>query len=689
MKKTNPSIVVDSPIKTSKEDVVGRTEVAHDFARSIRKIDASEGVVVGVLGAWGSGKTSFINLMREEFEVEPKLTIVDFNPWMFSGSQQLVTVFFDELIASLKLDRDKFEKVINALGQYGDKIGTALGFIPKIGRPLRASIKWAGKLSRAAIEKEHSAAELKKKVSSALEELDQPIIVVIDDIDRLTTEEIRDMFKLVRLTANFPNLIYVLAFDRDRIEKALDETNIPGRAYLEKIIQINYDLPEIPQEVLRAQILKEFDSLLGDIKDHKFDESRWPDVYVEIIEPSIGSLRDVARLAASARPTLEALGREVDIVDLLGIESVRIFEPALFKNIHENRELLTNISDHYGRDDDSKEKDKIAEMVKAADGNEELVGNLVRRLFPAAERYTGNTHYGNDYFTQWRRSHRLAYIDFLNLYLERAAPSGLLAFRRSEKAYELMQDAKKFGKYLDSIQPDDLEKTIQGLEAYEGEYAAETIVPGAIVLLNHIHTIPENEHAGMFEFNRPDITVGRVVLRMLRSIQEVDEREETAKQILTGIKTYSSELDFISSLGYKEGVGHKLVSEDLAKRMEADFIDKVALKRPVFPAHEWDMLRVYMANMDAQGGKYTPLKLTNVDEIRSLFKSARSVVRSQSFGSRNVKKEEHLVWDILIKIVGSEDTLQKALIILKKKDGDTPLVQLVEKYLSGWRPSRH
>ena len=192
----------------------------------------------------------------------------------------------------------------------------------------------------------------------------------------------------------------------------------------------------------------------------------------------------------------------------------------------------------------------------------------------------------------------------------------------------------------------------------------------------------------MFEFNRPDITVGRVVLRMLRSIQEVDEREEIAKQILAGIKTYSSKLDFISSLGYKEGVGHKLVSEDLAKQMEANFIQEIVLKRPVFPAQEWDMLRVYMANMDAREGEYTPLKLTNVDEIRSLFKSARSVVRSQSFGSRNVKKEEHLVWDILIKIVGSEDALQKALAILKKKDGDTPLVELVEKYLSGWRPSR-
>ena len=54
---------------------------------------------------------------------------------------------------------------------------------------------------------------MRQVVSEALKELEQPVIVVIDDIDRLTTEEIRDIFKLVRQTASFPNRIYVLDYD--------------------------------------------------------------------------------------------------------------------------------------------------------------------------------------------------------------------------------------------------------------------------------------------------------------------------------------------------------------------------------------------------------------------------------------------------------------------------------------------
>ena len=69
-----------------------------------------------------------------------------------------------------------------------------------------------------------------------LSKLDNPIAVVIDDIDRLPTAEIRDTFKLVRLTGSFPNLVYILAFDRARVERALTEDGIPGRDYLEKIL---------------------------------------------------------------------------------------------------------------------------------------------------------------------------------------------------------------------------------------------------------------------------------------------------------------------------------------------------------------------------------------------------------------------------------------------------------------------
>src|ERR1035437_2995027 len=105
------------------------------------------------------------------------------------------------------------------------------------------------------------------KLQKTLLEVGKPIIVVVDDIDRLSTTEIRDVFKLVRLKASFPNIIYLLAFDRGRVEKALEEDGIPGRDYLEKILQLAVDLPAIPDVVLIQQILSTIDAAIAGLEN--------------------------------------------------------------------------------------------------------------------------------------------------------------------------------------------------------------------------------------------------------------------------------------------------------------------------------------------------------------------------------------------------------------------------------------
>ena len=106
----------DSPIEASSEDRFGRAVLAHDFASAIRHLDASKGVGVSVLGPWGYGKSSFINLMREQFATEPSIPVVDFNPWMFSGTEQLVDHFFAELAFQFKeLQDDRLTKAAGLL----------------------------------------------------------------------------------------------------------------------------------------------------------------------------------------------------------------------------------------------------------------------------------------------------------------------------------------------------------------------------------------------------------------------------------------------------------------------------------------------------------------------------------------------------------------------------------------------
>ena len=92
----------DNPIRGPQDDVLERTDIAEQFAKRVLDLDVSEGAVVGVFGPWGSGKTSFVNLARTVFDRE-EVPVLEFNPWLFSGADQLVGRFFTELSVELKL----------------------------------------------------------------------------------------------------------------------------------------------------------------------------------------------------------------------------------------------------------------------------------------------------------------------------------------------------------------------------------------------------------------------------------------------------------------------------------------------------------------------------------------------------------------------------------------------------------
>lgn len=679
---------IDAPIRSSADDDLGRSPVAHDFAESIRELDASEGLVVGVLGPWGHGKSSFINLMREQFEKEPKLTVIDFNPWMFSGSNQLVTFFFMEIGAELNVkNKSKFGQAADWLAKYAGILKPVSQFVPFPGAGI------AGEAAAAALsgladttDADRSAKKVREEITNELKGLTEPIVVVIDDIDRLTTPEIREIFKLVRLTASFPNIVYVLAFDRSRVEEALTEDGVSGRAYLEKIVQLSFDVPQAPEGLLRSQVFHELNRVLAPVADLELDEDRWGDTYFEVIDPLLSNMRDVTRYAISSKATIRSLGAEIDLIDLLAMEAIRVFRPDLMQRLTKIRTELTKTRDYSPRKDEEAQK-AIDALLKASPEDVPLIRALFSHLFPAAMQYVENRSYGSEWLSTWRTAHRMAHADYLNLYFDRVAPDTLVAFRSTEDAFTLLDDAEALQGYLAEFDPEQLDTILEGLTAYEAKFTTGMIVPASTTLLNFIDRMPEKKNAGVFDISRPDLTVGRVVLRLLRKVVDEAARQELVAEVLAGIETYSSQLDFIHSMGHREGAGLKLISEKFAEQLQEEFVKRVQANPPAEPEREWDAWRVYDAVRESTGE--TPLDAeTDPVLIRSVLLSAKSTARSQSMGSRKVKTEDRLAWDLVVGLFGSETVVKAAVANVREKTGDDYILQLADKYLDGWRPER-
>ncbi len=665
----------DNPIRLAQDDGLGRDQLAESFTSHILDLDSTEGLVVAVLGPWGSGKTSFVNLARAYFSAA-EIDVLDFNPWMFSGAEQLVDSFFDELAAQLKI-RPRLARVGKELEHYGELFSWNKG--GQATRTLGSLLQGrkAGLQAR------------RMKVQQALADLDHPVVVVLDDIDRLTTSEIRDVFKLVRLTASFPNVIYLLAFDRERVEDALSEQRIPGREYLEKIILVAVDLPVIPFAILNEHALKAIDAAVADIENKgPFDDNVWPDVFMEIIRPLVLTMRDVRRYAIAVRGTVQELGGQVALADALALEAIRVLLPDVFARLRNSVDALTSTSEFNSRQvDPPRLQLQIDELLKAACEDEVVVRAMIQRLFPAAQRYLGGSNFGGDWKKAWLRERRVAHEDILRYYLERVAGEGLRAFNDAERAFSRMSDRAALSSYFETLSPEHREDVVAALEAYEDQYAADQVVPASIVLLNLLPDLPPRTK-GMFDFGTRMI-VGRVVYRLVRSLNEPAAVEKAAREILPQVTSLGSKMELVLDLGHREGAGHKLVSETAARDLELEWQRQVREASPDQLVRENDLLRVLrVANEFADDETMRVVVPDNPAVTQALLAAARTDVRSQTMGSRAIRREPRLAWEALASLFGSDDTLVQRVESLRQSAvADPSLLQLAEKYASGWRPN--
>ena len=245
----------DKPITKIEDDVLNRGNFSKQLAHAILAYTKTDNFVISLCGRWGSGKTSILNMVLDEIEknVQPNTDdtpiIVKFNPWNYSDSSQLINQFFGVMLATLKskCGGEKFKVLGNILEKYSSLFNYTQ-YIPVVGSfvaPLSESMKSVGESMKEKSEEMNSIDAQKDAVTKALLDQNHKFIVVIDDIDRLNNSQIRAIFQLINTVAGFPNMIYLLSFDREVVTRALqEEQNCNGEEYLEKIIQVPFDIPE-------------------------------------------------------------------------------------------------------------------------------------------------------------------------------------------------------------------------------------------------------------------------------------------------------------------------------------------------------------------------------------------------------------------------------------------------------------
>ncbi len=491
----------DEPITTSKADKFGRVDFAKALAEALVRVPNSESFTVGLYGAWGSGKTSVIKMAEEYLAKSHKddVVIINFNPWLFTTIENLHTAFFGALAHGLS---KKMENSISIdLQKYSELTGAAgaviAPFFPPA--PILARILSAGMRALSGNRSNKSADELRQKIDKILRDAKKRVVVIIDDIDRLDSEEIHQIFKLAKNAGRFSNVSYLLAFDQNVVAKALakryPDDPETGSNFIEKIVQLPLFVPPVDREMLSQFAIDQVNAIATKLKlDNSADDvSRFGVEYQRLLVHKFTTPRKAIRYLNAIDFTFERLANEANFTDMMLVEAMRIFDPELYNSVASKKSALIDHG-HYGnRDDNDKKKAKIEVF-----GSEVVTtwqSEIVRKLFPSFEWALGGSSYAGDYIKGWDEEQRVCSNKYFDRYFNYGIPVGDVADTKIKELLVLLDNPvttqqkanEVLAKLIATGHPDVLVSKLRNKEDSYSQVAAEKL---AYALTSLGHKLP-------------------------------------------------------------------------------------------------------------------------------------------------------------------------------------------------------
>lgn len=493
----------DKAIESCGDDKLGRCEFSKSLGEFIYNCDGEDSIVLGLLGEWGYGKTSIINMTIEHIKEisegkDSAPLIIRFNPWLFSNQNQLIKKFFDEMNITIK-NKSECGDIVGKFKSYVNKLVPPIIGLVSVLDPARAQglLKTAEYVDGMQSEEE-SLESIKEDINKLIIKNSLRFIVVIDDIDRLSDFEICQIFQLVKLIADFKNTTYLLSFDRSVIINAIDRGLQKGFGdkYLDKIVQVPIEVPKLSKGDEERFLIGKMNNIIKDIPEDKIDQVYWWNLYHSGIKTFFKNLRNVNRYINILNFNFELTKNEVNIVDLFAITSIQVFLPEVYYEIRENKELFTELFSSSITPQEKEVPKKLCDNIIGM-VDESFRGSLKEILgymFPKVKTIYGNVCYGREWLPDWRKDLRICSPDVFDTFFKFSIPKDKISKKELELVISLNYDFNLFKKaLLDLIKNEKILEFLGYLGDYIDEIPKENIGNVVAALMDTGDSFPQTK----------------------------------------------------------------------------------------------------------------------------------------------------------------------------------------------------
>ncbi len=350
------------------------------IGRALLLEPGTNGIVVSIESPWGFGKSDVVTQTQAFFETLEdglKPVVVNFNPWTIDPTVPFAPALFSRVSAALKSLVADSAGVVDLLGRY---IQSAVAR-----READAAAWWEKAMELGDLPAQSATSELLKELQRSLSELNRPLVILIDDVDRLPPLHMYEMLRLVQSLTYLPRTAILLAFDPIYVKKGLEAQRIEqADEYLDRLVQVRVTLPLASEEEINAMLdaelarLPEEATKAGD----ESGEERFNDLYFNCLRFLIRSPRDVKRIFDRLRFSERAVRGEVAFADLFALETLAVVAPKVYAHIRSQPEAYIGAA--FGED---VAEDAMDEMIQTlAPERDNALASVVDDLKPHVRR---------------------------------------------------------------------------------------------------------------------------------------------------------------------------------------------------------------------------------------------------------------------------------------------------------------
>jgi predicted KAP-like P-loop ATPase len=311
---------------------LNRNKFASQISDVIGQIKPFQAFAIGICGPWGSGKTSLIDLIVQNLKNGKEVKnyiFLDFSPWLFNNSEMLIASFFSLLEKKFQFNKS----LASELKAYGKEIS----FVEK------SLLKT--EFTKFLFEKEKSLKERYESIVRQIQDEDKILIITIDDLDRLDKKEIVDVFRLIRLIADFPNTFYLVGYDRGYINSAIEHelTKYKPEKYAEKIFNVEFKTPELTADIIKERLKQSIENQIR-ILGSKAGRIYAPElancfVYFEL-DKFIKNERNIKQFTNNLMMRYLSIKEEVNFYNFFLLELIYYKDASIFNHLYESREAI-------------------------------------------------------------------------------------------------------------------------------------------------------------------------------------------------------------------------------------------------------------------------------------------------------------------------------------------------------------